>query len=75
MDLTFRLLQEELTPCYTKMSGATVTCQTCEIVELGDDGKDTYLTHNIFSLAIVHTCIHVTDTCTSHRYMSDNRHV
>ncbi len=24
MDLTFRLLQEELTPCYTKMSGATV---------------------------------------------------
>ncbi len=24
MDLPFRLLQEELTPCYTKMSGATV---------------------------------------------------
>ena len=24
MDLPFRPLQEELTPCYTKMSGATV---------------------------------------------------
>ncbi len=24
MDLPFRLLHEELTPCYTKMSGATV---------------------------------------------------
>ncbi len=24
MDLPFRLLQEELTPCYTKLSGATV---------------------------------------------------
>ncbi len=27
MDLPFRLLQEELTPCYTKMSGATVCPQ------------------------------------------------
>ena len=26
MELPFRLLQEELTPCYTKMSGATVVC-------------------------------------------------
>ncbi len=28
MELPFRLLQEELTPCYTKMSGATVIIAT-----------------------------------------------
>ena len=33
MDLAFRLLQEKLTPCYTKMSGATVRYQRYKITE------------------------------------------
>ncbi len=31
MDLPFRLLQEDLTPCYTKMSGATVLQVHCPL--------------------------------------------
>ena len=42
MDVTFRLLQEELTPSYTKMSGATVISPMGYICELWQStwGKD-----------------------------------
>ena len=52
MDLPFRLLQEELTPCYTKMSGATVIRPV--LLRQGEPGT---LPINVWALYRTKTCV------------------